>query len=270
MFGADARYFTFFLEYVAGNDLSTSAVWRTPDDMFSGVKNDAMRIWEDISGALEYLHGKSVQHNDIKPANIIYSAARGAVLCDFGLASEARPTGLLTGGTPFYVPPEFLVKEQRNPPADVWAFGVTMLYILHHIPLPDARGAVRANAKRLYWQIHQVHQRDGSTSPARIDMQAWIDEVDTVVRGLDYKDSLARILRDMLTPHPDQRVSPSELRKRIQHEIWYTKHYKRQNVDRQTESSRPTKETGGWVRDPLLGSTTEENTEENTSVEGED
>ncbi len=266
MLGGDARYFTLYLEHVAGNDLSTSRVWKAPDDRFAGTKDDVMRIWEDISGALEYLHGQSLQHNDIKPANILYSAARGAVLCDFGLCSEARSAGLMTGGTPFYVPPEFLHQQERYLPADMWAFGVVMLYLFRYIPLPDARGAVRDDVRKLYWYINEVHQRDGSTSSAKITMQTWIDELRAVIEDLDEKDVLVLILKDMLTLQPNQRITPSELRKRVRHEIWCAKRYKRTNTIKDAQPPRPKTQTKTRVTDHELGSTTEEN----TSFEGDD
>lgn len=76
-----------------------------------------------------YPHNKDIIHNDIKPANITYSPLHGPVLIDFGLATSANEI-MMTGGTPWYVPPDLIVEQQRGAPGDVWALGITMLYVL--------------------------------------------------------------------------------------------------------------------------------------------
>ena len=53
---------------------------------FHSSRDDAMRTLRDVSEALSHLHGRHLVYNDIKPANILYSPNRGAVLHDFGLS----------------------------------------------------------------------------------------------------------------------------------------------------------------------------------------
>jgi serine/threonine protein kinase len=52
--------------------------------------------------------------NDIKPGNILFSKEPGAVLCDFGLSCQSALSRPTAGGTPFYVPPEYITIEQRG------------------------------------------------------------------------------------------------------------------------------------------------------------
>ncbi|KAK8066011.1 hypothetical protein PG997_012758 [Apiospora hydei] len=140
LYGGDARYLSLYMEHVDGKDLAARSVWRDAGtDIFTGDRADAVRILKDIAGALNYVHQRKRVHNDIKPANILYSRDRGAVLCDFGLSTLSNDAAT-NGGTPYYVPPEFIGKKLRGSPSDVWALGVTMLYVLKKITFPDARG----------------------------------------------------------------------------------------------------------------------------------
>ncbi|CRK14440.1 hypothetical protein BN1723_010338 [Verticillium longisporum] len=114
LYGGDARFLSLYMEHVDARDLSARGVWRCPrSDNFIGDRTDATRILRDVASALHYLHSRRLVHNDIKPANILYSPARGAVLCDFGLSTMAGGPAT-NGGTPFYVPPEFIGARTRE------------------------------------------------------------------------------------------------------------------------------------------------------------
>lgn len=120
LYGGDARYLSLYMEHIDGKDLAARGVWRhSGTDEFLGDRNDAIRILRDISGALNYVHQRKRVHNDIKPANILYSRDRGAVLCDFGLSTRTIDPAT-NGGTPYYVPPEFIGQKLRGSPSDVW------------------------------------------------------------------------------------------------------------------------------------------------------
>ena len=212
-YGGDARFLSLYMEHVDAQDLTAVPRWRSQaTDEFHGDRDDAMRILRDIGEALSYLHGRRLIHNDIKPANILYSPDRGAVLCDFGLSTPTAkaPAG---GGTPYYVPPEFIGQKVRGPAADVWALGVTMLYVLRKIPFPDSR-ARRKHAKPLYWQIAGVnnpnmpYKQYGNGQPAVNQMRDWLVEVVEAREKLNsHGDRLERVIKEMLTPNPHQRIS---------------------------------------------------------------
>ncbi|KAK1977800.1 kinase-like domain-containing protein [Colletotrichum cereale] len=216
LYGGDARYLSLYMEHVDAKDLSAKGVWRSHvDHSFLGTRADAFAIMRDISGALHYLHGKHLVHNDIKPANILYSPARGAVLCDFGLSTHTSGP-VTTGGTPYYIPPEFIGKKLRGPPSDVWALGVTMLYVLGKIPFPDARSRKGANKPALYWMIADVNrpptqqqqqQRQLPCSQAVDLMYVWLSEVALARDRLYPRDKLERLVSDMLIAVPSQRIT---------------------------------------------------------------
>ncbi|SPO02382.1 related to protein kinase [Cephalotrichum gorgonifer] len=216
LYGGDARHLALFMEHVEARDLSAREVWRNKgDDLFSGTKSDASRILHDISKALHYIHNRNLVHNDIKPSNILYSTERGAALCDFGLSTNKKAP-LSTGGTPYYVPPEFIGSKLRGTPSDVWALGITMLYVLGKIPYPDAR-ATRAHPKRLYWMIAEVNRplatgrgMQGSAS-AVLAMRTWLGEIDEARKRLSPHDKMERLVKAMLVPHPNQRITVAEV-----------------------------------------------------------
>ncbi|KAI1464362.1 kinase-like protein [Daldinia caldariorum] len=217
LYGGDARYLSLYMEHVDGKDLAARGVWRDgATDLFVGNRHDAVRILRDIAGALHYVHQKRKIHNDIKPANILYSRERGAVLCDFGLSTRTTDPAT-SGGTPYYVPPEFIGQKLRGPESDVWALGVTMLYVLRKIPFPDARGR-QGHPKQLYWMIADInrkapplphnHGHAGSRVTSAVhQMQQWLGEVNEAKARLNQRDRVEFLVRQMLTPNRNQRIT---------------------------------------------------------------
>ncbi|KXX80641.1 NUAK family SNF1-like kinase 1 [Madurella mycetomatis] len=208
LYGGDARFLSLYMEHVDARDLSSKSMWRnTATDLFTGDRSDALHILHDIASALHYIHGKGLVHNDIKPGNILYSRERGAVLCDLGLSTRQSRDTALIGGTPWYVPPEFIGRKQRGPPSDVWALGVTMLYVLGKISWPDAR-AHRNHPRHLHWLIARVNSRDRDPADR---MRQWLTEVAAARNGLDIHDKLERLVHGMLAPNPQSRVTTKEI-----------------------------------------------------------
>ncbi|KAK8136590.1 CAMK protein kinase [Apiospora sp. TS-2023a] len=215
LYGGDARYLSLYMEHVDGKDLAARSVWRDAGtDIFTGDRGDAVRILKDIAGALNYVHQRKRVHNDIKPANILYSRDRGAVLCDFGLSTRTNDAAT-NGGTPYYVPPEFIGQRLRGSPSDVWALGVTMLYVLKKITFPDARGR-QGHPKQLYWMIADLnrrthHHHTGKGVSAVAQMQQWLNEVNEAKSKLNPRDKLHLLVSQMLTPNPSQRITMAKV-----------------------------------------------------------
>jgi eukaryotic-like serine/threonine-protein kinase len=106
----------------------------------------AVNLIGEVLNGLDYIHGQSIIHRDIKPQNILlrHTATTGAPgfftpkLADFGLAvSYARAGGTRvtkrgTGlGTLMFMPPEQIRDAGTvQKPADTYAVGVTLYYLL--------------------------------------------------------------------------------------------------------------------------------------------
>lgn len=82
-----------------------------------------------LAHALAHVHAHGVVHSDVKPGNVLIDDEDRVVLIDFGLAHR----GGRRGGTPGYLAPEAHVGGwigETTPASDVWAYGVTVYYIL--------------------------------------------------------------------------------------------------------------------------------------------
>ncbi|KAK1703143.1 kinase-like domain-containing protein [Colletotrichum lupini] len=161
---------------------------------------DAYAILRDMSSALTYLSSRQVPviHNDIKPANIAYSPQRGAVLLDFGLAMYSREKHS-TGGTPWYVPPDLITEGTRGAPGDIWALGVTMLYVVGKISLPEKT--------RKSWLIRDLKSRD---NVALRHMMDWLGFVSRAREGLSRNDEIEGLVYRMLEPKSKLRIQAGQ------------------------------------------------------------
>lgn len=188
----DARLFAMYVKR-----LSNSLQRGTSCSLSS---NDARTILRDVASALEYLESQKVVHNGIKPSNMAYSPSRGAVLLDFGLATYSNePTS--TGGTPWYVPPEYRTDNIRGTAGDIWALGVTMLYILRKTPLPERTV--------MDWLICDATVR---LSEASRRMMAWVDKVSQMRNTLERAtNTVEKLVYSMLEEKPDLRIRAGQI-----------------------------------------------------------
>jgi serine/threonine protein kinase len=186
----DASNLFLELEYV-GPDLSKFVDGEKMSQLSTDLQH---RIWIDISGGLEYIHAQDIAHLDIKPQNILLSESNRAVLCDFELSVErvVKPV-YCDGGTPCYIPPEYLLDEKRGIPGDIWAFGVTMLFVFGLMPLP------RGN-----WKIADICRNEG----VHKEMFDWLNKLEQIEESIPEALSL---LRQMLERNPTKRITASKL-----------------------------------------------------------
>ncbi len=161
-----------------------------------------------MSRALQHLDEMKVIHNDIKPANILYSHGTGAILIDFGLAMDEDKEAS-SGGTPWYVAPEYAGEHERKAPADMWATGVVMIYLLGLVSLPESEKQAKG------WLIRELWK-----ASALAAMRRWLKIVESVRMQLDEKkeqDWLAGVVSRMLETNPSKRISAAELVLEVEH-----------------------------------------------------
>ncbi|KAF2240908.1 kinase-like protein [Trematosphaeria pertusa] len=149
-------------------------------------------IWHHISQALVFIHKQGITHCDIKAENVLLTPGDSrAVLCDFGCGAFGHERAH-SGGTPRYIAPEYATANERGLPGDIWAFGVTMMFVLRLIPLPVQPG----------WDISKVPRE-----PAiRAKMFEWIGGL----RAVTVPESEALVKR-MLEVKPRNRITAAEL-----------------------------------------------------------
>ena len=75
--------------------------------------------------ALEYVHSKSILHRDIKPENLVFDEKGYLRVTDFGIARIWNPDNSKeTSGTPGYMAPEVMCRQNHGVSVDYFAVGV--------------------------------------------------------------------------------------------------------------------------------------------------
>jgi len=120
-FGEAEGTFYFVMEEVEGSSFSRR--WKQID------LPERLRVIAQVADALDYAHHQGVIHRDVKPANVLMTAADSAKLSDFGLSlvvDEVQVPGAIKG-TPHYMSPEQGRGKRLDYRTDLYALGV-MLY----------------------------------------------------------------------------------------------------------------------------------------------
>lgn len=74
---------------------------------------------------LEYLHSNNIIHRDIKPENLVMDEKGFLRITDLGIARIVKPNNSAdTSGTPGYMAPEVMCKQDHSFPVDYYAVGV--------------------------------------------------------------------------------------------------------------------------------------------------
>lgn len=87
----------------------------------------------DIARAMNYLHCSDpvIMHRDLKSLNVLVDENWTAKVCDFGLTKVKQTAWVQTRcGTPHYMSPQVLLRENYDEKADVFAYGIILWEIL--------------------------------------------------------------------------------------------------------------------------------------------
>ncbi|KAI1424698.1 kinase-like domain-containing protein [Xylaria sp. FL1777] len=239
LLGMDARFHSLYLEYIDAKTLSDQI---NSEAHFTGNYEDALRIMENLASALSHVHSKKIVHGDVKPGNVLYNHARGAVLIDFGLSFPFVNSVVSKGcGTPWYLPPEYLENSRlEGPESDIWALGVVMLWLLGYIRLPEKtfKG----------WQVADIIPGATPTGPHEAAIQrmdTWINFITGqrakfLLRG---DTELALIVGKALNPERAARIDAASLTEQL-HKLRLTAPREKTDCELQNQSRDSTTHHG--------------------------
>jgi len=87
-------------------------------------------ICREVLQALVFLHARNIIHRDIKSDNVLIGNAGEIKITDFGFCAQLTPektqrTTMV--GTPYWMAPELISKQEYGPEVDVWSLGILAL-----------------------------------------------------------------------------------------------------------------------------------------------
>ncbi len=166
---------------------------------------ESLRVARQLAEALSAAHAVGIVHRDVKPANVLFTAAGDVQLTDFGIAKlldhDSTQSGTLLG-TPAYLAPEQLRGGAVDHRADLWALGVTLYQmlagrrpfdgtsyaaVLHAVVAvePDSLGRAASVPAALEALVHHLLRKDPESRPqtaAEVARVLALIEADPTVR----------------------------------------------------------------------------------------
>lgn len=143
---------------------------------------EAIKISEDVGGALAYAAARGLVHRDVKPANIMLNVHGAAIIMDFGIVkivggTQHTATGAVLG-TARYMSPEQIKGGRVDERSDVYSLGVTlfemlggrapyeadsaMTVMMMHVqdPIPDVRDLRPMTPAALSQVVHRMLEKE--------------------------------------------------------------------------------------------------------------
>ena len=156
----------------------------------------AARLVGQAAQALAAAHAAGIVHRDVKPANILVTAADQVKLTDFGIAramadASLTQTGLVTG-SPSYLAPEVASGSKATNASDTWSLGATLFHALAGRPPYEV-------TENPLGTLYKIINED----PPRLPEAGWLAPVleSTMATNPDDRWSMERV-RDVLAAGP--------------------------------------------------------------------
>ena len=85
---------------------------------------------------IKFIHEKNLVNRDIKGRNILITKDGEVKLCDFGICRFYHENKMkeIRGGSPYWMAPEILRKEEYTQNIDIWALGITCIELAEYEP----------------------------------------------------------------------------------------------------------------------------------------
>lgn len=158
----------------------------------------ACPIIADAATALAVAHGLGIVHRDVKPTNLMITRGGRCKLTDFGLVRLNDPNDPFdftdrSVGTPKFVAPELIRRQNPTSAVDVYSLGTTLYYALtgkppyvgktmreilnQHLdaPVPDVREQAPDCPESLALLVQRAMAKDPAARPTAADLAASLD-----------------------------------------------------------------------------------------------
>jgi serine/threonine protein kinase len=120
--------------YLVMEHLDQPSLEQKMDQMGKLPEREVLEIGIGIASALQFAYEETgLIHRDITPGNILFGRGKTPKLADFGLAAGARSAlGQQdeVWGTPYYVSPERLNRQEEDIRSDIYSLGATLYHAL--------------------------------------------------------------------------------------------------------------------------------------------
>ena len=125
----DDEYYYVVTELIEGGELLDRIV-----EVGKFDEEKTAYILKQVLLAINYMHQKSMTHRDLKPENILIESKNNLEIriADFGFSCIFdNKEGLdLKLGSPHYMAPEVIKRQNYNEKVDIWAIGVLTFVLL--------------------------------------------------------------------------------------------------------------------------------------------
>jgi len=142
------------LKYVRAS-LVREEIWLVTEFLDGGTLTQAVSVYKfneteiayvgrEVLSALNFLHTHQLAHRDLKSANIMLDMNGGVKLIDFGLCSDISQGEVVhMVGSPFWMPPEMILRRPHGLLVDMWSFGICMMEMANGHP-PHRKSSIQA------------------------------------------------------------------------------------------------------------------------------
>jgi serine/threonine-protein kinase len=129
----------------------------------------------DASNALAAAHELGIIHRDIKPTNLMLTRSGRCKLTDFGLVRLDDPNDPFdftdkAVGSPQFMPPEMINRENQTPAIDIYSLGATLYYALTAKPPYTGKKIEEILDKQVNSPVPDLAKELPEASPSLVDV----------------------------------------------------------------------------------------------------